>query len=146
MAEKWNLYNPARRCVHGGLWNLESDDFRVILVTADYQPAAAHKTLADVRGEVKAGNGYEAGGQKLTGLKFTNDESVTSWGFDNPTWRAVDGRIGPFRTAVVYNNSTPDKQLVAWSVLDKDDLFVIANNSFVIEMHPAGLFVVKNAN
>lgn len=76
---------------------------KVMLVNT--APVATNAVKADLT-EIAAGNGYTAGG---------NAASLTSWAetsgtakltlADPATWTAAGGSIGPFRYAVLYNDT-----------------------------------------
>lgn len=83
--------------------NFPSHSCKVLLTNS--APVAANGVKGDLT-EISAGNGYTAGG---------NAANYTSWGqssgtaklilADPATWTAAGGSIGPFRYAVVYNDS-----------------------------------------
>lgn len=72
---------------------------------------------ADVSGEELAnGNGYTTGGATLANLVLaeddTNDRAQASW--DNATWTANGGSIGPTPGAIIYNDSDADDPIVGY--------------------------------
>ena len=83
--------------------NLSSHTFKILLTNT--APTSASAVKADLT-EISSGNGYTAGG---------NSCSVTSWSqssgtgklilADPATWTASGGSIGPFRYAVLYNDT-----------------------------------------
>lgn len=96
------------------VFDMNADTFKVMLVNT--APVAANSVKADLT-EIAAGNGYTAGGNQAT---------VTSWGqtsgtaklvlADPATWTATGGSIGPFRYAVLYDDtpSSPADPLVGY--------------------------------
>jgi hypothetical protein len=95
--------------------NTETDTFKVMLVNT--APVSTNTVKADLT-EISAGNGYSAGG---------NTASVTSSGqnsgtfklvlADPATWTASGGSIGPFRYAVLYDDtptSPADPLVLFW--------------------------------
>lgn len=108
---KFNAYTEnLGNAVH----NHSSHTHKVMLVNT--APVVANSVKADLT-EISAGNGYSAGG---------NTASVTSWSqtsgtaklvlADPATWTASGGSIGPFRYAVLYNDSptSPADPLIAF--------------------------------
>jgi hypothetical protein len=94
--------------------NLGSDTLKVIL-TNSAPSASLDAVLADLT-EIAAGNGYTAGG---------NAAALTSSGQTNGTYMLVvgdvdfvasGGSIGPFRYAVIYNDTptSPADPLIGW--------------------------------
>lgn len=85
------------------VFDMNADTFKVMLCNT--APVATNSVKADLT-EIAAGNGYTAGG---------NTASITSWSqtsgtaklvlADPATWTATTGSIGPFRYAVLYDDT-----------------------------------------
>lgn len=65
--------------------------------------AATHKVRADVT-EISAGNGYSSGGAIATNVGTRSGGTVTVSGTDI-VFTAAGGSIGPFRYAILYNDT-----------------------------------------
>lgn len=65
--------------------------------------AATHKLRSEAT-ELGAGNGYTAGGASLTNVGTRSGGVVTVAGTD-VVFTAAGGTIGPFRYAIVYNDT-----------------------------------------
>jgi hypothetical protein len=99
----FNKFNDYVKNIGEAVMNHSTHTHKVMLVNTT--PAAANSVKADLT-EIAAGNGYTAGG---------NTASVTSWSqasgtaklilADPATWTASGGSIGPFRYAVLYNDT-----------------------------------------
>ncbi|HEX5362337.1 MAG TPA: hypothetical protein VFW49_14820 [Fluviicoccus sp.] len=84
--------------------NLGADTLKIAL-TNTAPDVAAHTVRADI-GEIAAGNGYTSGGNAaaVTGSAQTGGVYKLTLG-DPATWSASGGTIGPFRYAVLYNDT-----------------------------------------
>lgn len=99
--------------------NLESDTLKVFL-TNTAPNAATHTAYDGVTGttgpaEIAAGNGYTAGGNTAafsSGAQTTGTYKLVL--SDPTTWTATGAGFGPFRYAVLYNDTSAGKQLIAW--------------------------------
>lgn len=79
-------------------------------------PVAANAVKADLT-EISAGNGYSAGGTTvgtLTGAQTSGTFKLV--GGTDPLFTASGGSIGPFRYAVLYNDTptSPADPLIGW--------------------------------
>lgn len=77
-------------------------------------PVAANAVKADIT-DIAAQNGYSAGGTATT-ISRTNVTGTESIKGTNVVFTASGGSFGPFRYAVLYNDTqgTPAKPLVGW--------------------------------
>lgn len=75
---------------------------------------SAHTVLADIT-EIGAGNGYTAGGEDAQNDATETGGTLTMTGVDI-VWTASGGTIGPFRYAVLYNDTptSPTDPLIAY--------------------------------
>lgn len=94
--------------------NLDADTLKVYL-TNTAPNAATHAVKADLA-EISAGNGYAAGGEDSQNATSRSGGTTSVTGVDI-VWTASGGTIGPFRYAVLYNdtpNSPADPLIGYW--------------------------------
>jgi hypothetical protein len=94
--------------------NLNVDSLKVLLTNT--APIAANAIKADLT-EIGAGNGYTAGGNAAAFTTGVQTAGVYKLVLADPaTWTAAGGTIGPFRYAVLYNDSptSPAKPLIGF--------------------------------
>ena len=95
--------------------NLGADTLKVAL-TNTAPNVSTHSVFADIT-EISAGNGYTAGGN--TAAVSTSAQTSGTYKLvlaDPSTWTASGGTIGPFRYAVLYNDTptSPADPLIAY--------------------------------
>jgi hypothetical protein len=95
-----------------GKHQLGSDVFKVMLTNV--APAATNTVKTDIT-EIGAGNGYTAGGTATT-VTVAESGGTTTVSGSQVVFTAAGGSIGPFRYAVLYNDTqaSPAKPLVAY--------------------------------
>lgn len=93
--------------------NWASDTFKVMLTNT--LPIAANEFVADIT-EIAAGNGYTAGGFTLSKIASDTSGAAGRLRFSDavPAITASGGSIGPFRYAVVYDDTAASKPLMGW--------------------------------
>jgi hypothetical protein len=94
-----------------GEHNLSTGVLKVYLSNAT-PSASADADKADLA-EISAGNGYTAGGEDSTNVWAEATGTGTLTGTDI-TWTASGGTIGPFRYAVLYNDTHSTDGLIGW--------------------------------
>lgn len=93
--------------------NLGTDTLKVYL--SNTAPNAATMTVKADLAEISAGNGYTAGGNTATQSSSAQTAGVYKLVLADPTmWTASGGSIGPFRYAVLYNDTASGDPLIAW--------------------------------
>lgn len=93
--------------------NLATDTLKVYL--SNTAPNAATMTVKADLAEISAGNGYTAGGNTATQSSSAQTAGVYKLVLADPaTWTASGGSIGPFRYAVLYNDTATGDPLIAW--------------------------------
>jgi hypothetical protein len=97
-----------------GYHAFQTHTFKVML-TNTAPNASANKIKGDIT-EISAGNGYTAGGPATTISNTTQSAGVFKPIAADVTIAASGGAVGPFRYAVLYNDSqsSPVKPLVAF--------------------------------
>ena len=95
-----------------GVHDFDADTFKVMLVNT--APVNTNSVKADLT-DISAGNGYTAGGTATTISTSTSAGTAKITGTD-VTFTASGGSIGPFRYAVLYNDTptSPADPLIAW--------------------------------
>lgn len=82
--------------------NLDTGALKVYLTNAAPN-AATHTVKADLA-DIAAGNGYVAGGADITGVYAESGGTGTLTATD-VTFTASGGAVGPFRYAILYNDT-----------------------------------------
>jgi len=108
----FNKFNSFVEALAEKVHDLSSDTLRVMLTNT--APSASNTVRADIT-EISAGNGYTAGGNVATVLSSSQTGGVYRLVLnDPPTWTATGGTIGPFRYAVLYNDTATNDELIGW--------------------------------
>lgn len=105
----YNKFNQFAKDVIDGKHNFSSNTFKVMLTNT--APLATNQTKADIT-EIAAGGGYTAGGTATT-ITATISGGIAKVVGSNVVFTAT-GAIGPFRYAVLYNDTASGKPLVSW--------------------------------
>jgi hypothetical protein len=110
----FNKYNNFVQDLGRKVHNLNADTLKVALTNAAPN-AATHAVLADIT-EISAANGYVAGGAAMTGTGWAQTSGVGKLAGSAVSWTASGGSIGPFRYAVLYNDTptSPADPLIGW--------------------------------
>jgi hypothetical protein len=93
--------------------NLNADTLKIMLTNT--APSASNKLKSDIT-ELGSGNGYTTGGLQATFVSGAQTSGVFKLTLNDVTFTASGGSIGPFRYAVLYNDtpSSPLKPLIGW--------------------------------
>lgn len=83
--------------------NLSADTLKVML-TNTAPVAATSKVKADLT-EISAGNGYTAGGSAVGSVAYSQSSGLAKLTGADVVFTASGGTIGPFRYAVLYNDT-----------------------------------------
>lgn len=99
----FNKFNVFVLDVGNAVHNFSTHACKVLLVNT--APVATNSTKSDLT-EISAGNGYTAGGNAATLTSWTQSSGTAKLILADPaTWTAAGGSIGPFRYAVLYNDT-----------------------------------------
>ena len=122
--------------------NLNSDTLKVMLTNT--APVAGNSVMADLT-EIAAGNGYTAGGSAATFVSGAQSSGTYKLVLNDVTFTASGGSIGPFRYAVLYNDTptSPADPLIAW--WDYGTSLTLTNgNSFTVNLdQSSGVFTAQ---
>lgn len=109
----FNKFNQFVEDRNHGVHNFSTDTIKVMLT--NIAPVSANSIKADLT-EISAGNGYPAGGATLNVTASQQTDGLYKLVVDDELVTAAGGTIGPFRYAVVYNDTptSPADPLIAW--------------------------------
>lgn len=91
--------------------NLGADTLKVLLTNT--APVATNSVKADLT-EIGAGNGYSAGGTAASITSSSHTTGTYKLVLADVVFTATGGTIGPFRYAVLYNDTSTSDSLIAW--------------------------------
>lgn len=108
----YNKFNQFTKDLVDGVHSFSSDTFKVMLTNT--APVSTNTVKANLS-EISAGNGYSAGGTTTTVTTSTSTGTAKVTASD-VVFTASGGSIGPFRYAVLYNDTptSPADPLIAW--------------------------------
>lgn len=110
------FYNSFREFVGDGSIDLDTDSFKIGLLTSTYSPnVSTEDAWADIStNEITAGNGYTAGGDALASVTWTRSGGTVTFTATNHVWTASGGSIPAAKWAVIYDDTatTPSADLL----------------------------------
>jgi tagatose-1,6-bisphosphate aldolase non-catalytic subunit AgaZ/GatZ len=124
-----------------GVHNFSSHTFKVVLAAAANAPnAATHTVLADITQIANSGGytGGAGGGYLLDGVTLSQTSNVSKVVITDEVITASGGSIGPFRYAIVYNDTatSPADALVGY--LDYgSDITLADTESLTLDFNPS---------
>lgn len=94
------------------------DIFKIILMQSGFTfNKDTHHGYADVSGsELGTANGYTAGGNTLAGVSVTENDTDdrTDVAWNNSSWVASGGSIGPSPGTIIYDDTVADDPIVGY--------------------------------
>lgn len=109
----YNKYQNFVEDLIEGVHDFDAHTFKVML--SNSAPNASTHTVRADSSEISGGNGYTSGGTATTITTSETSGTAKVVGTD-VTFTASGGSIGPFRYAILYNDtpSSPADPLIAW--------------------------------
>lgn len=109
----FNKFNAFVENVAEKVHNLGADSLKVMLTNT--APVAGNSVKADLT-EITAGNGYSAGGTAASISSSAQTSGTYKLVLADVVFTASGGTIGPFRYAVLYNDTptSPADPLIGW--------------------------------
>lgn len=114
--------------------NLESDTLKILLTNT--APAATNAVRADLT-EISAGNGYTSGGTQTTVASSSQTSGTYKLVLNDVVFTASGGTIGPFRYAVLYNDTptSPADPLIGFYDYGSS-ITLQAGETFTVDYNP----------
>lgn len=137
-AGAWTFTNGGRKNLLDGTFDLDTDVFKMALLTSSSNIGSASTTYAGLTGEVASANGYTTGGKTLT-MSVTGTTTVTV-DCDDQTWTASGGSITA-RYAVIYESAG---NVLCYCLLDTTPADVTATdgNTLTVQINASGIFTL----
>lgn len=109
----YNKFHQFTKDLIDGVHDFDAHTFKLMLTNS--APVNTNAVKADLT-EISAGNGYTAGGAAVTMSTSTSSGTAKVTVTTDVVFTASGGSIGPFRYAVLYNDSptSPADPLIAW--------------------------------
>lgn len=107
----FNKFNSFVEAVAEKVHNLGSDTLKVLLTNT--APVAGNAVKADLT-EIGAGNGYTAGGAAVVQSSSAQTGGTYKLVLADVVFTASGGSIGPFRYAVLWNDTAASDELIGW--------------------------------
>jgi len=146
-AGAWTFYQQFAAKAYDGSLDLNTDTFRVVLVTSAYTYSAAHSTWADASAaEVSNANGYSTHGQALSTPTMTQSGGTGTWDAVDSDWTASGSGITA-RRAIIVKDANGDGALASTDLLvcsclldaTPADVVVNAGNHLTIQLNALGI-------
>jgi len=129
----FNKFNSFVEALAEKKHDLGADTLKVMLTNA--APVATNAVKADLT-EISAGNGYTAGGNTASVTSSAQTSGTYKLVLGDPaTWTASGGSIGPFRYAVLYNDTAASDELIGWWDYGSS-ITLAAGESFAVDFDP----------
>lgn len=106
----FNKFNSFVEAVAEKVHNLGSDTLRVALTNS--APSASNTQLSNIT-QISNGNGYTTGGTAVTVTASSQTSGVYKL-VGNDVQFIASGSMGPFRYAVLYNDTATNDELIGW--------------------------------
>lgn len=128
----FNKFNQFVEDVAEKVHNLGADTLKILLTNV--APAATTAVKADLT-EITAQNGYSAGGATVTITASAQTTGTYKLVGNDVTLTASGGSFGPFRYAVLYNDTptSPADPLIGWWDYGSN-LTITDGNSFTVDL------------
>ena len=138
-AGAWVFTNGGRTSLIDGLFDIDSDTWKMALFLSTSNIGPASTTFAGVTNEHAAANGYTAGGESIA-LTLSGTTTVKVDITTDPVWTASGGPITA-RFAVIYEVAG---NVLCYCLLDDTPADVTATdgNTLTVAAHASGVFTL----
>lgn len=111
MSQAFNKFNSFVEAVGRKLHNLNADTLKIVLTNS--APVATNTQLSDIT-QIANGNGYSTGGTAAASNTYSQSSGTAKLLANDVVFTASGGNIGPFRYAVMYNDTAANDELIGW--------------------------------
>jgi hypothetical protein len=135
------VYNSFKEYLSGTI-NMNTDTFKIVLLTSSYTPDATHSLYSHLTNQLSTGSGYTAGGATLTktGDKWSRSAGTVTFSADNPSWTSATFTC---RYAVIYDDTptSPADPLVCLFDFGSDQS--VSAGTFTIQFNASGILTLS---
>lgn len=123
--------------------DMNSDTFKMMLVTSSYTFAATHTVKTDITNELSTANGYTAGGATLASLVFSQTSGTAKWDAADVTWTASGGSL-VFRRGVIYDDTAASDPVILSVLFDTTpaDITIASGDTYQVAWNASGIFTL----
>jgi hypothetical protein len=107
----FNKFNSFVEALAEKVHNLGADTLKFMLTNS--APVATNTVKANLT-DISAGNGYTAGGTAASITSSSQTSGLYKLVLADVVFTASGGSIGPFRYAVLYNDTATNDELIGW--------------------------------
>ena len=132
----WNKFNDFSEQLVRGVHDFDANTFKVVLTNS--APTAANAILTDIT-QIANGGGYTTGGETTT-ITISETSGTTTVSGTEIVWTGSGAGFGPFRYAVLYNDSStsPADALIAWFDYGSPGITLVgASETFTLKFNNA---------
>jgi hypothetical protein len=108
----WNKFNDFSEQLVRGVHDFDANTFKVVLVLSTDTPVVSDTILSNID-QVVNGGGYTTGGETTT-ITIAEVSGTTTVSGTEIVWTGTGSGFGPFRYAVLYNDTAANDPLIAW--------------------------------
>lgn len=113
--------------------NLGSDTLKVVLTNS--APSASNTVLANIT-QIANGNGYTTGGTTVTTTSSSQTSGTYKLVLADVVFTASGGSMGPFRYAVLYNDTASNDELIgSWDY--GSSITLASGDTFTVDFDPS---------
>jgi hypothetical protein len=107
----FNKFNSFVEAIAEKVHNLGADTLKVALTNT--APVATNTQLSNIT-QISNGNGYTTGGTTASITSSAQTSGTYKLVLGDVTFTASGGSVGPFRYAVLYNDTATNDELIGW--------------------------------
>ena len=134
------IYNSFKEYIADGTFDMNSDTFKICLLTSSYTPLATHAVYADLTNEVANGNGYTTGGATLANVTYAQTSGTAKFDADDASWTSATFTC---RYAVIYKSGTANARVNPLvKVFDFTTDKSCSSGTFTVQFNASGILTL----
>lgn len=142
-AGNWTVFNIAKEKLADGVFDLDTQTFKMMLCTdaqalaATFAGSSTDCRYADLTAQVASGGGYTTGGKTLTAT-WTRSTGTVTFDCDDQAWTSSTITA---KYAVIYADNTND-DLLCFCELDTVTSVSTASGTLTVAINASGVFTL----